>query len=183
LIPETRSEVTNLRTLLRIATAEDHARLDARAAQLDLGHSDGYIAFLCWHARVLPKLEAQLGINPELPDWPDRIRTPALLADLAVLRIAPPAPLPPPSLVSRAERIGALYVLEGSRLGATMLARRVGLAQPLAPRSFLTHGADARLWPRFLAWLEVLHVAESAIPGMVAGARATFAAYLQTLSD
>lgn len=171
-----------LRAMLRAATARDHARLDKMAAGLDVSRPDGYRAFLLWHARVLPVLEERLGMMPELPDWAERRRAAALMDDLSALDLKVPAPCRAPPLLNGPERIGALYVLEGSRLGAAVLARRVESGQPHAPRAFLTHGRDAQLWRHFLIWLEEQHIAEEAVPDMIAGARATFAAYTQALA-
>jgi len=173
---------SGLRAMLRAATIVDHGRLDKMAAGLDVGQPEGYRAFLLWHARVLPVLEERLGMAPELPDWAERRRAAVLVADIRALGLGAPEPCPAPPLVNLFECIGALYVLEGSRLGAAVLARRVESAQPHAPRAFLTHGKDAQLWRRFLIWLEAQPIADGAAADMVAGARATFAAYIRALA-
>lgn len=49
---------------------------------------------------------------------------------------------------------GLLYVLEGSRLGARVLARRVRRAGSDLPLAYLAHGEDEDLWRSFLTWLE-----------------------------
>ncbi|MFC0283281.1 biliverdin-producing heme oxygenase [Camelimonas abortus] len=172
----------SLRHLLRAATAADHARVDAGAARHDLSTRDGYRAFLLWQARVLPGFEALFDAAAGAPpDWPERRRAPALRADLAALGAAMPAPAPVPALEGPAARLGALYVLEGSRLGGLMLARTVRSAWPDAPLSFLEHGATARLWPRFTAWLDAHALSPAEQQAMTRGARAAFAAFLAAL--
>jgi len=169
----------SVRAMLRAATAGDHARLDALVERFDLTRREGYRAFLSAHARLLPALEAAIAEAPLIPDWPERRRAAALARDMRALEITPfPVPIAPPSLATVAERIGAIYVLEGSRLGGAMLSRTVARALPQAPRAFLDHGAGKGLWPRFLGWLEARGRAER-LDAMIAGARATFAGYIE----
>lgn len=75
---------------------------------------------------------------------------------------------------------GILYVLEGSRLGGSVILRRV-LASPDATLHdhvrFLRHGEGLRLWPSFAAWLAADEPAQADRSGAVAGARLAFAAF------
>ncbi|MBB4155207.1 heme oxygenase [Sphingomonas jinjuensis] len=112
---------------LRADTAADHDRVDARYAGFELSDRRDYARFLIAHARALPAVEGALATRAGLP--PFRERTSLLAADLADLG----EPMPEPfdiGLATDAEAWGALYVIEGSRLGGAMLARRVPAALP-----------------------------------------------------
>ena len=148
-----------LRSILREATAAEHARLDAQLGALDLGQIAGYRRFLEINAAALLPLEQSLlhaGVHDVLPDWDDRARTAAVLADLAHLG-GTPRLLDAPALANRAAILGTLYVLEGSRLGAAYLLRQVRQCRDPAisgNTAFLGHGTGRSLWPGFLAILE-----------------------------
>ncbi|RFB89894.1 biliverdin-producing heme oxygenase [Rhizobium leguminosarum bv. trifolii] len=118
----------SLRSVLRAQTADCHAEVDTLFGTFDLSNRQQYQTFLCAHARVVPAVEDALedaGIIRLLPDWPERRRTQLLLADIAEFGDPLPQPLPPPALHSEAALWGALYVLEGSKLGGALLAKSV----------------------------------------------------------
>jgi len=145
-----------LRERLRAATSKSHAALDAVAAAWNLDTPEGYGAFLLASAVALAPLELALeraGVGTWLADWPRRARRAALARDLAALdlpiRTPTASPTPTPAFGA-----GVLYVLEGSRLGARVLARQVRRADPRLPLAYLTHGEGEDLWRSFLAWLE-----------------------------
>ncbi len=167
-----------LRARLRAETRAAHERVDAAFARFDLRERDSYAAFLTAHAAVLPALEAAVQADAMrwLPDWPARRRTPALRGDLKIL--GRPAPEPAATnFGGSAENLGALYVLEGSRLGSRLLVAQVREAGDPAVRAataYLAHGDARRLWPSFLEVLE----REGAEPAAVtAGAAAAFALF------
>jgi len=153
------SRRTAPRTILRDATAAHHARLDARLGALDLCSVAGYRRFLEINAAAVLPLEQSLlaaGVRELLPDWDDRARTGALLADLARLR-GVPRRLDAPDLPDRFAVLGTLYVLEGSRLGAAYLLRTVRHCSDPAVSgntAFLGHGAGRPFWPEYLTVLE-----------------------------
>jgi len=168
--------MAELRLRLREATAPLHERVDAAYSEFDLGRPEDYRRFLRAHARALRAAETaleQAGIATLLMDWPARARRHALLDDLADLDCQAPVALPAPELSEIASCWGAAYVLEGSRLGGQVLARRVRQADPTAPVRYLEHGDVARLWPTFLSRLEQQASASSWAP-MLAAAEATF---------
>lgn len=173
----------DLRSILRRATAEAHARLDTGWEAHDLTRREAYATFLFAMAGALVPLEARLeaaAVERLLPDWPLRRRSAALLADLAALsdRTVPVAFEPKPA--SPAEIAGILYVLEGSRLGGTVVLRRVHASPDAAVRDnvrFLRHGEGLRLWPTFAAWLAADTSARDDRDGAIAGAHAAFAAF------
>lgn len=155
-----------LRSLLKAATAADHAKLDAMLGVFDLSTLDGYRRFLEINAAALLPLEEALvtaGVRKLLPDWDRRTRSRAILADLTAVG-GSAQPLDPPPITDHAAMLGTLYVLEGSRLGAAYLLKRIGHgadARFRAARTFLGHGTGQHLWSSFLALLES-HVTEIA---------------------
>lgn len=167
-----------LRSILRDATAEDHARLDATLGVFDLCTMPGYRRLLEINAAALLPLERSLeraGVHAVLPDWDDRARTAAILTDLTRLG-GQPNPLDAPELAGHSALLGTLYVLEGSRLGAAYLLRTVNTCDdPLisGTTAFLGHGAGRQYWPQYLAALEA-HADELAEDDLVRAARAAF---------
>jgi heme oxygenase (biliverdin-IX-beta and delta-forming) len=150
----------SVRHLLRSATATDHAEVDARFATLIGRGVAGYGEFLQLSAAAIGPLEEALreaNVERMLPDWEDRSRGASLRADLADLGVSTPPAARPPSLGGEAHQFGVLYVLEGSRLGAKVLIRRL-LASPglqtLRPLRYLRHGEGLPLWPTFVEQLE-----------------------------
>jgi heme oxygenase len=91
------------------------------------------------------------GVGALLPDWSERRRGHLLAADLAELGVEPPEAIAPPGLASEASLWGALYVLEGSRLGGALLKRSLA---PGAPCRFLDAPQQAGAWRKLLAKLE-----------------------------
>src|SRR5262245_48776862 len=76
----------SLRHLLRQATAEVHASLDAQIGGCQLQSLPGYRWFLEVNAAGLIPLEAALvaaGVEQVFPDWERRSRRAAILGDLA----------------------------------------------------------------------------------------------------
>ena len=117
----------DLRSVLRNATAGDHARLDALFGQCDLQTLPGYRRFLEAHAEAVLPLETALansGVERLFPDWSSRSRSRALSDDLEGLgseaRRFPTLPR-----LDFGGVLGTMYVLEGSRLGARFLLPRV----------------------------------------------------------
>lgn len=161
---------------LRAATAADHERVDALFGAMRLDDRDDYRRMLAAHARVVPAIEAALArgdVANELPAWTPR--TSLLAADLAALGAAMPAPLPfaLPQGEPAPAAWGALYVVEGSRLGGQLLARRVGSGMPHA---YLAARHAPGAWRALLASLEARAAAAPPAWGaaVIAGARATF---------
>lgn len=141
--------------MLRMACEAAHARLDAKLTLFDLTDRISYCEMLSRMSGPLGALEGALaaGAWPDLfGDWFARRRTEALRADLDALggefREEVAAPIKD---VARA--FGALYVLEGSRLGARVLARQVaasGDEEVRASTRFFRHAEDQRHWQSFI---------------------------------
>ena len=172
-----------VRTLLREATASAHGRVDDAFTRLNLGRRNDYRRFLAAHASVILPLEAlagQAGAAQVLQDWPSRRRTGALRDDLAAFGLQPPSLSLLGSHGGPAWVLGVLYVLEGSRLGAQVLRRRV-LAGPDAEcgaaTAYLSHGMGQALWPSFLTQLEASPYAKGDTGPVIEGAHDAFAAF------
>lgn len=175
-----------LHARLKAATQSAHEIVDAHYSRFDLTNPRGYRDFLTAHSAIMPYCEAILDaseVGSLLPDWNERRRTPALLADLAAVdgTIAnigfPVRPLAAP------EAWGMLYVLEGSRLGGAVLASRVRANPDARCRDatrYLRHGHGARLWPKFLLALDSETVMKLQFERAIASALETFSLFLKT---
>jgi len=175
---------TSARHLLRAATAELHAHVDARFSGPFEADRAAYGAFLTALATAVPPLERTLeaaGIEQLFEDWPQRRRAGLLALDLADLGLPSPAARVAPAAGSEAHAMGMLYVLEGSRLGGKLLLRRVlGNADPQVRRAtrYLAHGSDSALWSSFVGRLEVSEAVNRAPDEAIAGAREAFSLFM-----
>lgn len=167
---------------IREATQASHSRLDIALSKLDLAIPLYYEGFLRSQAEALFPIEAALearDVERLLPDWTHRIRTPALARDLATLGIAC-NPLPAPDFKSEAEMLGAVYVLEASRMGARVMLARLAEhpdSDAMNATAYLRHGFGKRFWPSFLDVLEAHSAAHDDTAGVVHGADIAFAMF------
>lgn len=125
----------SLRTALRTGTSDCHADVDKIFGRFDLGREAEYGAFLSAHARAVPPVEIALenaGIERLIPDWKERRRRDLLVDDLLAMDMPLPPLLNAPGMPDDAALLGAVYVLEGSKLGGAMLAKAVGDGLPSA---------------------------------------------------
>jgi heme oxygenase len=181
--PPKSTNAGTIRLLLKSATAEQHARVDARFAPLLANGEASYAEFLRASARAVYPLERALDaadVTKILPDWNERARSEALRADLAALDVGGPADDVPPAIDSEGYLFGVLYVLEGSRLGAKFLTRTVltGATERMRGATrYLRHGEGKPLWPTFLQRLESSIAVKRAPADAVAGAQFAFACF------
>lgn len=161
-----------IREILRAATRSYHARVDAAFGSFGSATPDGYAHFLLSHARILPRAETLIVPGELLGSWTGR--TAALQADIAALGLAMPAPVEFTLSVGQAVRWGALYVIEGSRLGGAMLSRNVPKGLPSA---FLSAAHAPGGWQRIVEALERADRGPQWRAEAVAGACAMFDAY------
>lgn len=172
---------SGLRERLRDATSDAHRELDAQLSAFDLTGVSGYRRFLHASAGALLPLEAALadaGVDRIFPDWPERSRSAAIATDLDRLGATAAGIVSVPPL-TRSGVFGAMYVLEGSRLGAKFLLKTVAdAADPHigAATLYLRHGTGKRLWQNFLSKLESEVCDEVEV---IAAARIAFAAFEQ----
>jgi heme oxygenase len=172
-----------LHAALRDGTRAEHAALDAAAAGLDLAQRGDMAAFLSMMAAgVAPVEQAIARGRPPAPDWPRRRRMPALRADLATLRRGAPPPIAVAIPQGPCAALGALYVLEGARVGGRMLARRAAQSADPAVRDatrFLNDPRGPGLWRDFVAGLNALPPGAVDRDAAVGGARAAFDVFLR----
>jgi heme oxygenase len=151
--------IPGLRDRLKQATSGAHRDLDTRLGALDLGRLGGYRRFLEISAAALLPLEAAVeaaGVAAIFADWPGRARRAAISADLAAVGGAARSFEAVPAL-NRNAVFGALYVLEGSRLGARYLLKIVARStDPViaSATAYLRHSAGQHFWQDFLQALE-----------------------------
>lgn len=186
------TEPTQRRNSLRGATDHLHRDLDRIAAGFNLGDVTHYRRFLQANAATLIAIEQLLenaGVSQLLPDWSSRTRREAILADLHSLHsdvqplaLRRTAPTPP-------EVFGILYVLEGSRLGASLLLEQVLASADENVRnasSYLRHGQPGTehsgLWRSFLQHLETNDAADDQTQ-TVSGAVYAFTMFIRAFSQ
>lgn len=171
------SASASAREYLKLSTRDLHGRLDAASRVMRPETDPGYGDFLAAQAAALIPLEAALergGIERLLPDWALRRRAPVLAKDLAELGLSCEA-MAAPAFRSEAGLLGAVYVLEGSRLDARALLGRVGAN---SPTRYLRHGEGMKFWPSFLAVLETSTEVRRSPHLAVAAARAAFSLFI-----
>ena len=165
------------RAALRAGTAAEHERVDSLFSTLDLARADDYRLFLTAQAAAFLPVEDALdaaGAEQFVADWQARRRSHLLREDLQALGAPIPAPEPVPALHGTAEILGAVYVLEGSRLGGAMLKRSVS---PDMPQSFLSAPQAPGAWRKLLETLDH-HLYETAsVEAAVGAARRTFQSF------
>lgn len=171
------------RDRLRVATAHAHEEVDALFSRFDLADQQSYRLFLEAHQHVLPACEKALdraGAQILLADWPSRRRSAVLSLDLDNLGSDKGAGNRLVTVSSAAEAWGLLYVLEGSRLGGTVLARRVaeiGDHTSVRATRYLRHGEGQRLWPTFVAALNSSKLVQDRLPEVITAAIAGFSLF------
>lgn len=141
----------SLRRVLMIETRDLHDRLDQAIGVFD--EPADYCAFLSGSYAF------RAAIEPVLADqgWQVQRLAPLIAQDLADLDQPRPDVPAPPSLASPAAQAAACYVLEGSALGARLLARRAvdqGFTADHGARHLAAQTASPHRWRQFLAWLE-----------------------------
>lgn len=183
------------RFALRAATAAAHERLHAVPVFHALAEGrldrEGYVALLRRLLGFHGAVEAALSVAPSLArygiDLAERRRAPLLRADLAYFGSSAKAHAAPvPAFATAPEALGALYVTEGSTLGGRQLARGLDYLLPAGGslregegrRFLLGHGArHGAMWQACCAAIEACGAEPGGLPGMQAGAAATFAAF------
>ncbi len=171
------------RRALRDETRQAHDRVDAAFGAHDLSTLDGYARFLSAQSRAFVAVERAAeaaGVAGLIEDWPLRRRADLLLEDLAEMGVAAPRTIQAPPMTSEAELLGAVYVLEGSRLGGAVLGRNI---PDQAPRRFLGGDGAGPRWRALTALLDARLVAADQIADAVRSARSVFDCFDQAAKD
>ena len=167
--------------VLRQATVADHERVDALFGAFDLADADSYARFLTAHASALQAIEPMLLGVAGLPAW--RSRSPSIAEDLSALgQPVPAAPAEHVAVPSYAHALGMLYVLEGSRLGGSVLVKRVRAGLPLAYLS-ATHRAGEWRTLRDVLDAYAARGGPQVLHDLVSGAKAAFDRFAQAAED
>jgi heme oxygenase len=180
---------------LRLETRPFHDAVEQNPFNLALGTGTVTAAdtaqFLAKMYGFLESYEAQLHAHAAAfgPAWKldYRYRAPLILQDLARLGHDAAPPLYPEQLppTSRAQLLGAMYVLEGSTLGGQVIARQLDKAG-IAAHAFFTGRAERTgpLWKVFCEQLtEAAETGEDDPAAIVAGAVHTFQALSEWLNQ
>ncbi len=180
---------------LRDATQHDHLRLDrhprlSRLLKSDL-NLEGYADSLAGLHGAQSRLEdaVRLGLEaldfalPASEAYRLDARGPALRDDIERLGAETGgcylSPLAAPERLETL--IGLLYVLEGSRLGAPIIARHVRASLgPMAPLRFFTEADGANCWPSFRAFAKQ-HESLVSAEETAQNAKAAFALFQHSL--
>lgn len=144
-----RSAMIPAHEFLRNNTSDYHKRVDEAFAGFDLTEANSYRAFLSSHARALVPIEQALGSTASLPPWRSRLTN--LSDDLSVLGTGMPTSPALTELEPAGTLAGMLYVIEGSRLGGRVLARRVATG---LPTGYLLAAHQQGEWRTLLAALD-----------------------------
>lgn len=142
------------RHALKAATDDLHQELDERLSRIDLSDPGQYRRFLLIQARTVPAIEHALdafGMDDHIKGWRRNRRSALLERDLAALGESMPDSSAAPRVTSLPQALGIAYVLEGSRLGGRILARRVG---PQMPNSFLYPSDQKSAWPALVKTID-----------------------------
>lgn len=163
--------------LLRDATREAHAALDARFMDFDIGDLAGYRRFIGAQADAMIPAEAALDAADTggvILDWPARRRAPLLARDRDALGLTSAVAIEAPPLPEPAAVAGALYVLEGSRHGARHLRRMVSDG---APTAFLDADQPHGNWGKLLDRIDLVLYDERSASAAISSALAFFAMF------
>lgn len=167
---------SDARSALRAATAAEHERVDRAFGAFDLSERAGYTAFLRGQAFAFLPIEAAIdAADPRelLHDWPQRRRSKQLHADLSALGVTRPVTGDWDGFRSREDILGAIYVVEGSRLGGRMLARSVPADLPC---SFIDT-SDSSRWRNLIEVLDKLLISDEQLKLAIDAARRAFALF------
>lgn len=167
---------------LRAASAAAHERVDAGVMRgAPFASAENYKRFMHFQYRLHRRVEtlyADPSLQALLPDLAARSRLAALGQDFADLGLTPPeVPLGPP--LDRAEALGWLYVVEGSNMGAAILAKeaaKIGFTAEHGARHLAGHSEGrARHWRAFVAALDAVDLSAAEDARTEAAANAAFA--------
>jgi heme oxygenase (biliverdin-IX-beta and delta-forming) len=158
---------------LRAKTRSLHESLDGCFNASTLGEQPEYARYLLmnWPIAWIEPALTNAGIQRLLPDWQQRRRQSALVADLEELGVRE---RPSGNCVIDADDgtlLGWAYVLEGSRLGARLIHK-------IVTASGIRHGEDDNYWKTFAAVLSQIDRDDDAIASAGIAAQTAFVCFL-----
>ena len=164
----------SVRAALRTATRDAHDAVDHLFGRFDLSDATGYRGFLAANRAAFVPVERAIdlaGGDMVLEDWPQRRRAALLIADVTDMEAGAVPDVATPALTRPAGVLGAIYVLEGSRLGGTLLRRSL---LPAWPARFLHAPVEPGSWPNLISTLETRLVRPEDLQAAIDAARAVF---------
>lgn len=170
------------RFALKAATDDVHRELDDRLSRLDLAEAPDYRRFLSFHAKTIPPFEEALaaaGANAIIDGWDRGRRSDAIRIDLEALGEPIPDLAAVEPICGTGELLGTAYVIEGSRLGGRVLARRVGEGLPM---NFLS-ASGSNSWPSVVAALDRCLYSDDLLGEAKVAARRCFALFLDVARE
>jgi heme oxygenase len=171
---------------LRLSTLHLHKLVDSRFDLTSLSTAEAYSAFLLanWPFASIEAALEGAGIHHVLPDWDKRRRREALASDLKQFGISPPSIRRISIDPDHGTLLGWSYVLEGSRLGASMILRAIDGPSTQVARGthFLRHGDGEHLWRSFKGALSEIDGDPTAISNACVSAKLAFHCFLATRS-
>jgi heme oxygenase len=172
------------RMRLRYQTHQVHRELDLVVGTAGfLEQADLYRRYLVATWRAWQPLEAILdasGAARFYPLWSERHLAASLAADMSDLGVAVPgnAKRPTPkSIWDPASVMGTLYVLEGSALGARILAgrlKRIEMTPTFGARHIAVQIGNPKAWSTFLSVLEAFPMTNEEEERCISAAQAAF---------
>ena len=176
---------TDVMQVLKKGTAACHESIEGKMTVMRPGFSiDEYKVMLAKFYSFYAPYERVVLNNPypELLNIQGRLRMPALKLDLQVLKIAPPAhEAELPEMKTPAQRLGALYVTEGSTLGGQIISRHLAKSLDLPVDQglsfFAGYGKETGpMWKMLCSVLRTELGEPSALAEAVQAANKTFSA-------
>ncbi len=171
------------RIRLRHRTARLHDAVDAAIEAADLLTTQtGYCRYVAASSLARRSIENRLilsGASDLYPMWSDRRIAHLVEDDLADLTARAPIEHVAPTLapMSAGAMLGALYVLEGSAMGARIIVRQVsalGMGPEFGARHLAHQAADPKAWLQFLELLESFPLSDEEDEACACAAVATF---------
>lgn len=162
-----------MRFALREATHDAHVALEDEIG--DLADRQAYVRYVrglaAFRASLEPALERPASA---LPGFRMTVLAPLLAQDLNDLGETPVALPAPPDMAAPADVLGALYVLEGSALGARVLIKKVealGFGPTHGARHLSHQASSLDAWRRLV---QILDAGDWSTPRAIASANAAF---------
>jgi len=150
------------RSALKAATADAHAALDALVGGFrTLNEYRHYLAGIAAFRLPVEAWLMKTGLPADMPGYEPHMVQDELRADLADLKTDPPADNRSFTPPEGAGIVGLLYVLEGSALGARLLAKRaeaLGLSAEFGARHLFSQARNFSSWRALSEHMENVRV-------------------------